>query len=53
MYPSEDRTCPICDTRFQGDTLFCSPECEKEVKYEEDELAEGWEEVANAENPCY
>jgi hypothetical protein len=53
MYPPEDRVCPMCDKEFEGYSLFCSPACEKAAKQEEDELAEGWEDVSIAEDSCY
>jgi hypothetical protein len=45
--------CPICGEQFFGDTYYCSRDCEAVAKQEDDELAEGWEEMSNAENPCY
>jgi predicted nucleic acid-binding Zn ribbon protein len=45
--PAQERTCPICGDEFFGDTYYCSSQCEADARQEEDDLAEGWQEIAD------
>jgi hypothetical protein len=42
-----ERTCGICGELFFGTTYYCSKRCEAEAKQEDEDLAEGWEFVAD------